>query len=297
MAYRDLDHSDGFHIFEAMRKLAPDFIVFTGDTVYYDNDPPLANTVDLMRYHWDRMFSLPRHIAFLLRTPAFFIKDDHDTLHDDCWPGMQPPKMAPMTFERGRTLFLEQVPMGDNTWRTARWGKGLQIWLPEGRDFRSPNRIPDGPAKTIWGASQKAWLRKTILGSDADWRIIVSATPMVGPDRVNKGDNHANANFAHEGNEIRQWIRDNGGRNTFVACGDRHWQYHSVHPETGVQEFSCGPASDQHAQGSPGENPKYHRFHRMKGGFLSVTINSKGITFRHHDVKGAVVYDTTFSRQ
>ncbi|MDB6006750.1 MAG: hypothetical protein JWR15_3737, partial [Prosthecobacter sp.] len=25
----------------------------------------------------------------------------------------------------------------------------------DGRDYRSPNKMPDGPDKTIWGAEQK----------------------------------------------------------------------------------------------------------------------------------------------
>jgi hypothetical protein len=68
-----------------------------------------------------------------------------------------------------------------------------------------------------------------------------------------------------------------------------------VHPETGVQEFSCGSASDQHAEGSPGEDKRYHRFHRVKGGFLSVTANGSGLAFRFHEVHGAVVYEKRFS--
>jgi alkaline phosphatase D len=34
-----------------------------------------------------------------------------------------------------------------------------------------------------------------------------------------------------------------------VICGDRHWQYLSIHPKTGVREYSCGPASNQHSGG------------------------------------------------
>ena len=77
-----------------------------------------------------------------------------------------------------------------------------------------------------------------------------------------------------------------------MICGDRHWQYHSVHPETGLHEFSAGPASDEHASGSPGLDPRYHRFHRVQGGFLAVTAERDGgtsrITFEHRDVKGGV---------
>jgi alkaline phosphatase D len=118
---------------------------------------------------------------------------------------------------------------------------------------------------------------------------------MVGPDRPTKGDNHANAAFAAEGREFRQWVRANKLKNFFVICGDRHWQYHSVDPETGLNEFSVGPMSDAHAGGTPGENKAYHRFHRVKGGFLSVRIEGTAaaprIVFRHHDVTGKVVYE------
>ena len=200
--------------------------------------------------------------------------------------------------------------MAEKTYRSARWGKDLEVWLVEGRDFRSSNKAPDGPEKTIWGAEQKAWLKKSILESDATWKVLVSPTPIVDPDRGKKGDNHANAAFTHEGNEIRRWIQENNkAGNIFVACGDRHWQYHSVHPETGVQEFSCGPSSDKHSGGSPGEDKAIHRFHRVKGGFLSVQASrprgkpfdgAQGkptLTFRFHDVHGAVVYEHAAASQ
>jgi alkaline phosphatase D len=294
MMYKDLDDRDGFLIYDAMARLQPQFLVATGDTVYYDNDDLRANTPALARYHWHRMYSLRRLVEFHRRVPAYWMKDDHDTLDDDCWPGRNRDYMLPMTFEEGQRIFREQVPMGERTWRTFRWGKGLQVWLPEGRDFRSPNNMEDGPDKTIWGAEQRRWLEDSIAASDADWRVLVHPTPIVGPDRKKKRDNHANAAFATEGDAFRRWVRDNVVGNFFIACGDRHWQYHSVHPETGVQEFSCGPASDEHAGGSPGRNPAYHRFHRVKGGFLSVSVQRSGdrsvIMFRLYDVGGRVVY-------
>ena len=99
--------------------------------------------------------------------------------------------------------------MGDKTYRTVRWGKGLQIWMLENRDFRSPNDMPDGPDKTIWGAEQKAWLKETLLASDADYRIIISPNPIIGPDRIMKGDNQANINgFWYEGQAFLDWLKE-----------------------------------------------------------------------------------------
>jgi alkaline phosphatase D len=290
--YEHLDAPDGYRIYDAMLALAPDFIVPTGDTVYYDKSPDQANTPALARWKWHRMYSLPELLGFHLGVPGYWEKDDHDTLKDDCWPGQT---YGALTFAEGQAIFREQVPMGALTYRRVRWGRGLEVWLVEGRDFRSPNTDPDGPDKTIWGAAQKQWLKDTMLASDADWRLLVSPTPIVGPDRSNKSDNHANSAFRTEGDEIRSWIHENVAHNTFICCGDRHWQYHSKYPGLEVHEFSCGPASDVHAGGSPGEDPAYHLFHRVAGGFLSVSVRPAGtgsaITFRLHDVDGNVVFE------
>ena len=255
----------------------------------------LANTIALARHHWHRMHGLPRHVAFHLQTPGYWEKDDHDTLSDDCWPTLNPKKMLPLTFTDGLAIFREQVPMSEKTYRSVRWGKALQVWMTEGRDFRSPNNAHDGPDKSIWGKEQKEWLLTTLRQSDADFKVLVSPTPLVGPDRPKKSDNHSNAAFRHEGDEFRQWAMKNLPKNFFVVCGDRHWQYHSVHPQTGLHEFGTGAASDPHAGGTPGEDKNYHRFHRVKGGFVSVTVrrvkNMSTIVFRHHDVMGKVVHE------
>jgi len=295
--YPDRDHVDGHPIYPSMLALAPKFVVMTGDLVYYDSNEPRAVSQALARLHWERMFSLPRLIAMLRNASSYWLKDDHDTLSDDSWPGM---KAGELTFAEGQQIFRQQAPIGEKSYRTFRWGRDLQIWFTDGRDFRSPNKMLDGPDKTIWGAEQKAWFQRTVQESDATWKVLISPTPLVGPDRPTKNDNHSNEGFAHEGNELRKWIREHVPDSFFVVCGDRHWQYHSVHPQQGVQEFSVGAASDSHAGGTPGENPAYHRFHRVKGGFLSVDLRRDGsesvITFQLRDVKGEIGYEATFRR-
>jgi alkaline phosphatase D len=297
--YPDRGHPDGHPIYPAMLALAPQFTCLTGDLVYYDSNEPRAVTERLARYHWERMFSLPRLIEFNRNHSTYWLKDDHDTLSDDCWPGM---KDGELTFAEGQKIFRQQAPMNDDApgYRTVRWGRDLQVWLSEGRDFRSPNKMPDGPDKTIWGAEQKAWFKRTVKESDATWKVLVSPTPFVGPDRKNKNDNHSNAGFQHEGDELRGWFKANVPDNFFVITGDRHWQYHSVHPETGLNEFSVGAASDEHAGGTPGYDARYHKFHRVQGGFLAVTLRREGaksrILFEHRDVMGKVAYSWNAER-
>src|SRR5688572_7255709 len=111
-------------------------------------------------------------------------------------------------------------------------------------------------------------MTKKLSGTFACSQLRSSSPSYVKPLFANKG-------FTYEGDELRSWLQANVPDNFFVICGDRHWQYHSVHPTTGVREFSVGAASNEHAGGSPGEDPTFHNFHRLKGGFLSVTLAAK----------------------
>lgn len=282
---------NGHKIYPLMQKLEPDFFVHTGDIEYYDKPGPYGDKVELARFKWNRLYAMPFQRTFHNHTASYFIKDDHDTLKNDCWPGQT---YGDLTWNQGLSLFREQVPMREKTYRTIRWGKDLQIWLVEGRDFRSPNNMPDGPEKTIWGKEQKKWFYDTVATSDATFRILVSPTPIVGPDRGAKNDNHANKGFTHEGNELRSFIGKQ--KNMYVICGDRHWQYVSVDPESGVREYSCGPTTDAHAGGFKEENRSaMHKYLNVVGGFLRVEVDRveglPQIRFQHYDVDGVVNND------
>jgi len=313
--YYQRDERDGFRIYRSIANLSPlfldypAFIVRTGDNVYYDRDNPRGTTLDLCRLHWQRMFSLPLLCDFFRQVPSYWQQDDHDVFFDDAHPQLKAPWISPLTFEQGAQIFREQAPVGKDLFRTFRWGKGLQIWLTESRDFRSPDEMPDGPNKTIWGVEQKAWLKQSLLSSDATFKIVVSPTPLVGPDNHDQADNHANKAYQHEGDEFRQWIRDQGFSNLYVIVGDRHWQYASTDPRTGVREFACGPASDAMVLKGPGYDPNYHSFYRPGGGFVTVSFRKGSkkvlanpqrvvvedgvplLTIRIHDVDGRVVHE------
>jgi len=289
------DPQNGHKIYSLMLDMHPDFFVHTGDIEYYDKPHPFARTIELARFKWNRIYAMPFQREFHRRLSSYFMKDDHDTLKNDCWAGQTYGKL---TWEQGLAVFREQVPMGERTYRTVRWGKDLQVWLVEGRDFRSPNDLADGPGKTIWGVEQKRWFYDSVEQSDATFQVLVSPTPIVGPDRDNKNDNYANKGFSHEGGEIRRFIGSQ--KNMYVICGDRHWQYASKDAATGVHEFGTGPSSDQHAEGfSLSMRQPAHRFLRIKGGFLAVTVERAAsgptITFRHYGTDGKVYHEETFA--
>lgn len=292
-SYPDVDSEEGYKIYPNSLKLDPDFFVHTGDILYYDHQ---AKNLALARWHWDRMYSLPNNIEYHRQVPSYFIKDDHDTWKDDCYPGMQTKFMGEFTYEQGQKLFLQEVPMGDKTYRTIRWGKDLQIWLVEGRDYRSPNTMEDGPDKTIWGKEQMTWFKETVEASDATYKVLISPTPIVGPDRSGKKDNHANMSFQTEGKMLRKFL--SAQKNMVSVCGDRHWQYVSKDAATGLLEFSCGPASDAHAGGwSQDMLLPEHLYLNVVGGFLEGSVNHihgiPELVFRHYGTDGDVLNEYT----
>jgi alkaline phosphatase D len=278
-----------------MARVRPDFMVHAGDIEYYDRPHPYAKNAELARYKWNRLFALPFQREFYRSTAAYFMKDDHDILKNDAWPGMT---YGDLTWDQGLEIFREQNPTGPLPYRSVRWGRHLQIWLVEGREYRSPNDQEDGPGKTIWGEEQKRWFLQSFANSDATFRVLISPTPIVGPDRPRKRDNHANSGFEHEGREVRDFLATQ--TNAFVICGDRHWQYASADTARGLREFGCGPGSDSHAGGwSEDMRTPEQTFLRLAGGYLRVSIElaAEGPQARvqHCDVNGKVVNEEILS--
>ena len=310
--YQGDDKSQGFPALETIRKLQPDFFVGTGDNIYYDShDDMEATTLAGMRRKWHEQFRQPRFIQLFRQVPTYWEKDDHDHRFDDCdRSGNRPP-----TSELGIRTFREQVPIVDPqqpalpTYRTHRINRHLQIWLVEGRDYRSPNSMLDGPGKTLWGREQIAWLKRTLLASDATYKLLISPTPLVGPDDARKKDNHTNiGGFQHEGRAFFKWIVANKlhQRGFYTVCGDRHWQYHAQDP-LGVEEFSCGALVDSNSRlgRKPGDpkstdpQAKIRQIYTQKyrsGGFLRVVITAAAVArFEFYDEQGKQLYQATKS--
>ena len=335
--YEGPDKHLGYPALASILKLRPDFFVGTGDNVYYDHPGHRgrAQSRHEMRKKHHEQYSQPRFLDLFRQVATYWMKDDHDHRFDDSdavnavriraakqldyYPrtdiheGESGSGFAPSHL-LGLDLFREQLPVVDPaerdpvTYRTHRVSRDLQVWLVEGRDYRSPLDQPDGPRKTIWGPEQKAWLLRTLKDSNATFKLLLSATPMVGPDSSSKRDNHTNFNgYRHEGDGFFEWLAasDISGDEFFIACGDRHWQYHSIRPD-GYEEFSSGALVDANAilgsfPGDPNttdpEGEIEQPFHspEASGGFLVISVVPTGSSaqaeFRFYDEQGKLLYE------
>ncbi len=307
------DRAAGYLALQTMIEMDLDFFVGTGDNVYYDGRVFRATTLPDLRRKWHEQLVQSRYVELYRNVPTYWEKDDHDHRYNDCdrTSDREP------SSELGIATFREQVPVVDptdpkaKTYRTFRVNRDLQIWFVEGRDYRSPNRMPDGPDKTLWGAEQIAWLKSTLLESDATFKLLISATPLVGPDDGYKIDNHTNhKGFRHEGREFFRWVveHDLHQQGFYTVCGDRHWQYHSKDP-LGIEEFSCGALVDENSRlgrrpGDPkstdpnAEVDQLYTQSEKSGGFLRITVGpgddpaTGSARFTFVDEYGEVLYET-----
>jgi len=340
-AYTGADKDLGYPGLKALKNASPDYVFFNGDTVYYDGPSyrydlprqtsasaesrpaiqgePAKNQKDIRRrYHIE--FNQPRFHSLWAKVGTYWTKDDHDFRTNDSDPHME----TDISTELGIYSFKEQLPVARlddpraKTYRTHRVSKDLQIWIVEGRDYRSPNTMPDGPEKSLWGVEQREWLKRTLVESDATYKVLVSPTPMVGPEDGYKNDNHCvRAGFRHEGDAFFAWLKGESGIPTnrfFIICGDRHWQYHSIHA-SGYHEFSSGALDDSSGRVGPVPGDKdstdpdatvtqlYAQKSReeVSGGFLSLDlVPSRGgqamVKLRFSDENGVSLYDYSIGR-
>lgn len=248
----------GYPVLDQIVKAKPLVFIANGDNVYYDHPRQVTN-VQEMRQKWDQQFRLPRMQELCSKIPIWWSKDDHDFRGDDADTTSARYPFPTNAIAKG--IFREQAPLAasdrlndtlawDGTmhktpsppYRKIRLNNGAEVFMLEGRDFRSPNYLPDDAMKSIWGLKQQAWLMDNLKKSTAKFKIIITPTPLIGPDDKSKKDNHTSiGGFRTEGNKFFEQLKAMGldTNEVILITGDRHWQYHSIHP-TGYQEFSTG---------------------------------------------------------
>jgi alkaline phosphatase D len=233
----------GYPIFRAMAARRADLFVFVGDTVYADQRcpaPPSPEGADFEARDLAGFRARHRHqredpglARLLLGTSVTATWDDHEVRGD--FAGPTEPLMP-----AGRQAFLEYWPVDPppdeptRLYRQLRWGRLLELFVLDTRQYRSPNAAPDGPGKTMLGPAQRAWLLDRVTRSGATWKLVVSSVPLsVGTGRrvrdgwantlnplVAEGDH---TGFEHELLEIVHALAAGRLRNVVWLTADVHF--------------------------------------------------------------------------
>lgn len=312
---------DGYPIFGSMTRLAPDFFLFVGDTIYADircGGPDWVPGYDfaattLAEFHEKHRYnrSDPAVQDFFRATSVYAIWDDHEVRND--FSGPREPLMPV-----GRQAFLDywplQPPSAEPTrlYRRVRWGALLEIFILDTRQYRSPNQDPDGPGKTMLGPAQRQWLVDGVAASRATWKIVVTSVPLSMPTgKPGARDSWSNANvlgfpeekgtgFAVERDAILRALRDRKVKNLVWLAADVHHAEvirHRPWPDFAFHEFIAGPLAASRGRPRPldmGLNSTSLFGLGEIDNFGEVKVDTDGLRVRIMDVTGKVRFSRTF---
>jgi alkaline phosphatase D len=275
------DAVEGFPIMDTVRSWDPDIFVGLGDMIYADDlcletgrygnaqvPGDFLQAADLEGFwaHW-RYNRADANLQALLASASYVgVWDDHEVVNDfgplgdtrDVPPYTPGEHLLPM----GLDAFVDYTPIAispetpTRLYRTLRWGKHLEMFVLDTRQYRDANLaedIPDRP-KTMLGPEQLAWLKQELAGSDATWKVIVSSVPMsipTGFPATNGRDGWANfdqdTGFERELLDILRFLQDEGIDDTVWITTDVHFaevfRYVPFADDTGfvVHEVVTGP--------------------------------------------------------
>jgi len=310
----------GYRIFRAMARHAADFFLFAGDTVYQDvpcsrpGTVPGANFVarTLSEFRAKHRYNRedPAVQDFLRRTPVFANWDDHEVRND--FSGTVEPLMPV-----GRQAFLDYFPIVTGSddryrmYRAMRWGRLLELFILDTRQYRSDNGEPDGPGKTMLGAAQRRWLLEAVTGSTATWKVVVSSVPLAIPTgRPDRRDSWTDVSvfglppeqgtgFVTERDSILRTLRTRGVRNLiFLAADVHHAELIRHHPTSdwSFHEFVAGPLSATTGRPRPLDARLNSRTLFAQGGVYNygeIRIEPTHLTVRVLDEQGSELFTHT----
>jgi alkaline phosphatase D len=309
----------GYRIFRPMAERRADFFLFAGDIVYADVpcDRPgtvrgaefRARTLAQYRARHRYQHADPPLRGLLRGTSVYAIWDDHEVQNDVAGP-YDP--LMPV----GRQALLDYWPIAPpadeptRLYRRFRWGRLLEVFVLDTRQYRSPNREPDGPAKTMLGAAQKRWLLDAVTSSSAVWKVVVSSVSLSIPTgRPGARDSWTGASpfglpvagdgFPTERDAILAHFRTHGVENLVFVVADVHHAEAIRHQPAGAWSFHelvAGPLSASQGRPRPLDASLNPRSLFARGGVLSfgeVVIEPAQLTVRFIDDAGTVLFTHT----
>lgn len=211
-------------IFNAVVDQEPDLFFWLGDNIYADTLEP-SGLADLYR----RQRTVERMLPMIRSIPQLATWDDHDYAYNDGDKNNPIRGQALKVFNQYWANPSAGTAQTPGVFFTYSHG-GVDFFFLDDRYHRDPTDAPDGPAKTMLGAGQKAWLKAALKASRAPFKVIVNG---VGWSFAETGSDSWTS-YRHERNEIFDYIRDAKIEGVILLSGDTH-----------MGELNCIPWSEQ----------------------------------------------------
>jgi alkaline phosphatase D len=306
----------GYRVFRPMLERRADFFLFVGDTIYADvpcDRPGVVPGADfrartLAEYRARHRYQLedPPLQALLRATSVYTIWDDHEVRNDFSGPH---DTLMPV----GRRALLDYWPIASpadeptRLYRRFRWGRLLEVFILDTRQYRSRNSDTDGVGKTMLGAAQKRWLLDAVTSSSAVWKLVVTSVSLSIPTgRPQARDSWTGvspfglpqdgAGFVTERDAILDHLRKHDVKNlVFVAADVHHAEVirHEPTPTWFFHELVAGPLSATLGRPRPLDVTLNPRSLFARGGvynFGEVVVEPAHLTVRLIDDAGTVLF-------
>ncbi len=272
-----------FRIFDAIRSADPDAFLFLGDTIYADLDCGARDLDDYRRcYRRNRDEPFTR---FVRSVPVWAVWDDHEVANNF---DRTHPQLA-----AGRQAFLEYWPVRvspadpGRLYRSFRWGRLVEVFILDTRQYRSPAYDRDTPAKTMLGEDQRRWLLRGLTRSEAAFKVIATTVPL----KFHGADSWEG--YTTERRMILDAVA-RGVRGVVAVSGDVHYAAVIRHTE-GVLEAIAGPlAAVINTRRRAAEYPEtvFSYNGSFTFGLLRVDPASRQLAVEIYDVDGRLLYRT-----
>lgn len=193
----------------------PDLMLWLGDNLYYrEGDWEDEAT---MRYRNTHTRATPQLQPLLASTHHYAIWDDHDYGPNDSdrtFPLRDEALEVFRDYWANRTYGLGDVP---GVFHRFTWGD-IDFFMLDDRFYRSPNRMPPGPGKQMFGEAQLQWLLEGLASSRAPFKIVANGNQMLNPIAEHEGL----TNFPHERDRLLAFIAEARIEGVVFVSGDRH---------------------------------------------------------------------------
>jgi alkaline phosphatase D len=204
----------GMKLYEAMRRLNPDFFIHSGDQIYADGPikaevalddgtiwknittpakSKVAETLEDFRGAFAYNLLDANKRAFAAEVPFLVQWDDHET-RNNWYPGQvlgderYTSKSASLLAAFARQAMFDYNAVRfdpvdpERVYRAFAYGPSLDVFMLDERSYRGPNTpnrqstLDDESA--FLGPAQLRWLKQALLGSRATWKVIASDMPL-----------------------------------------------------------------------------------------------------------------------
>jgi alkaline phosphatase D len=289
----DLDPRWASPILDSLTAAAAEVYVSIGDWPYADGASGATTLEAYRQRHLD--VRQPDSVRRWLRTCSVrAIYDDHEVCND--WDATtrtdEPARVAAALQAWDEWFPVRGAPTGAR-YRTWSWGPLVDIFLLDCRRYRDAHGAADGPAKTMLGSAQRAWLLDGLAASRAPFKLVFTSVPL---DYGYPGDHWSS--YAHERDLILDAIRDAALPGVLFLTADQHWFAAHVH-RGGAREFQVGPLARGLPELPPARPGVLVQVRTYNYGLIDVVPGvdqaPPRLTFTCQDQDGAQVYQEAFT--